>query len=320
MAPNSGPIPPLPGTGSSAQSQTPDSNFKELYSFKGKPDAAEPFAPLTPFQGAFYGMTAKGGKENRGTIFRITPDGKETLLLSFTGEMDDGANPSSGLVALDGTLYGLTEHGGASNLGTFFSLNSDGTPHLLYSFEQQGGVHPTGGLLAADGVFYGTANTGGNYNAGTVYEITTAGEYHLLYNFAGDRTMDAVRKAACDTSIAIFTVRRLTVARTTTGSSSGFRMTDPKGDLQFWGHGYGRGRPPSGLTAISGALYGTTLLGGAKGVGTIYEVKPGGGERVIYSLALKSGFAPYVGLLNQNNLLYGTASDGGRTEPEQSSR
>ncbi|HEX3671778.1 MAG TPA: choice-of-anchor tandem repeat GloVer-containing protein [Candidatus Cybelea sp.] len=303
---------PLPGTASSAQSQSPDANFQELYSFKGQPDGMEPRAPVTAFNGAFYGMTGKGGKENRGSIFKIAPDGKETVLHSFTGGTDDGANPSSGFVAHDGTLYGLTENGGSSNLGTFFSLNSDGTPHLLYSFEQQGGVHPTGGLLAADGVFYGTANTGGNYNAGTVYEITTAGEYHVLYNFTGGQN-DGSRPEG-----GVQHFNRHFYGTTSRGGTHDrgivFRLADDGSEKVIYNFGataMDAAGPQSGLTAVSGALYGTTLLGGAKGVGTIYEVKPDGSERVVYSLALKSGFAPYAGLLAQNNLLYGTASDGG---------
>jgi uncharacterized repeat protein (TIGR03803 family) len=68
---------PLPSAGSSARSQWPDANFHELYSFKGKPsDGAQPLAPLTAFNGAFYGMTGRGGKHDKGTIFKITPDGK----------------------------------------------------------------------------------------------------------------------------------------------------------------------------------------------------------------------------------------------------
>lgn len=302
---------PLPSAGSSARSQSPDSSFQELYSFKGKPDGVEPRGPVTAFGGAFYGMTGKGGKDNRGTIFKITADGTETVLHSFTGGKDDGANPSSGFVAQDGTLYGLTENGGANNLGTFFALNSDGTPRLLFSFEQSAGVHPTGGLAAADGVFYGTANTGGNYNAGTVYEITTAGEYHVLYNFTGGH--DGSRPEG-----GVISFNSHLYGTTSRGGKNDrgivFELSldgHEKVIYNFGARADDAASPQSGLTAVNGALYGTTLLGGAKGVGTIYEVKPDGSERVVYSMALKSGFAPYAGLIKYNGFLYGTASDGG---------
>lgn len=304
---------PLSTAGSSARSPSPDSKFHELYSFKGQPnDGMEPRGPLTAFKGAFYGMTGKGGTDNRGIIFKITPDGTETVLHSFTGAKDDGGNPSSGFVEHGGTLYGVTENGGASNLGTFFSLNSDGTPHLLFSFEQSGGVHPTGGLAAVDGVLYGTAHRGGNHDAGTVYEITTAGEYHVLYNFAGGQN-DGSRPEG---GVQFF--KQHFFGTTSRGGTHDrgivFELSQDGAEKVVYNFGataQDAASPQSGLTAVSGALYGTTLFGGAKGVGTIYEVKPGGSERVVYSLALKSGFAPYAGLMAQNNLLYGTASDGG---------
>ena len=304
---------PLPSAASSAQAQTPDSNFQELYSFKGKPsDGQEPRAPLTAFQGAFYGMTGKGGTENRGTIFKITPDGKETVLHSFTGGKDDGANASSGFLAHGGTLYGVTEYGGANNLGTFFSLNSDGTPRLLFSFELSTGAHPTGGLLALDGTFYGTTEKGGTHGAGTVYEITTAGEYHLLYNFTGGHN-DGSRPQG-----GVESFNGHLYGTTSRGGKHDrgivFELSldgSEKVIYNFGATGNDAAQPVSGLTPLRGALYGTTLFGGAKGVGTVYEVKPDGSERVVYSLALKSGFAPDAGLLAANNLLYGTASDGG---------
>lgn len=304
---------PLPSAGSTARSQSPGSNFKELYSFKGKPsDGAQPLGPLTAFNGAFYGMTGKGGKHDRGTIFKVTPDGTETVLHSFTGAKDDGANPSSGFVAHGGTLYGVTEYGGANNLGTFFSLNSDGTPHLLFSFELSTGAHPTGGLLALDGTFFGTTEKGGTHGAGTVYEITTAGEYQLLYNFTGGHN-DGSRPEG-----GVESFNGHLYGTTSRGGKHDrgivFQLSVEGSEKVIYNFGAtaeDAAQPESGLTPVRGALYGTTLFGGTKGVGTVYEVKSDGSERVVYSMALKSGFAPYAGLLAYNGYLYGTASDGG---------
>lgn len=304
---------PLPSAGSNARAQSLASNFQELYSFKGKPnDGAQPLAPLTAFNGAFYGMTGKGGAHDRGTIFKITPDGKETVLHNFTGTKDDGANPSSGFIAYGGSLYGVTEQGGANGLGTFFLLNSDGTPKLLFSFDLTTGVHPTGGLLEQDGVFYGTASKGGTHGAGTVYEITPAGEYHLLYNFTGGKN-DGSRPEG---GVTFF--KNAFYGTTSRGGTHDrgivFQLSQDGAEKVIYNFGAAANdaaQPESNLTAVNGALYGTTLFGGAKSVGTIYEVKPDGSERVVYSLALKSGFAPYSGLLTRNNLLYGTTSDGG---------
>lgn len=305
-------ISPLPNAGSSARSQSPDSNFQDLYSFKGKPDGQEPLAPLTAFGGALYGMTPKGGKHDRGTVFTITADGTETVVHSFAGGKDDGANPTSGLLAHGRELYGVTEYGGADNLGTFFVLNAYGMPHLLFSFGQITGAHPTGGLLPLDGTFYGTTEKGGTHNAGTVYEVTTAGEYHLLYNFTGGQS-DGSRPEG-----GVQVLNDHLYGTTSRGGKHNrgivFELSLDGSEKVIYNFGAtadDAAQPESGLTPLRGALYGTTLFGGAKGVGTVYEVKPDGSERVVYSMALKSGFAPYAGLLAYNGFLYGTTSDGG---------
>ena len=53
--------------------------------------------------GNFYGTTTRGGPFGSGSIFRVTPSGILTNLIS------DQANPAAGLVVgNDGLLYGLT--------------------------------------------------------------------------------------------------------------------------------------------------------------------------------------------------------------------
>ena len=59
-----------------------------------------------------------------GTVFKLTPNGTETVIYSFTGKGSDGANPFSDLI-LDATgefLYGTTQGGGAFNVGTVFKV------------------------------------------------------------------------------------------------------------------------------------------------------------------------------------------------------
>ena len=65
-------------------------------------------------------------------VFKVSSEGKETVLHSFTGA--DGANPRAGLI-LDakGNLYGTTYDGGASGDGVVFKLSSKGKT-VLYSF------------------------------------------------------------------------------------------------------------------------------------------------------------------------------------------
>lgn len=85
-----------------------------LYQFgKGK-DAAEPEAGLTARVGAFitfYGTTAKGGANGKGTVFSVNGVGSEAVLHSFAG--NDGSEPFSHLFLDKKVLYGTTAYGGA---------------------------------------------------------------------------------------------------------------------------------------------------------------------------------------------------------------
>jgi len=74
--------------------------------------------------GSFYGTTASGGANNDGTIFRVTPDGQLTTLVSF-----ERASTGSWLafdLALenDGHLYGSTLLGGQYDNGTIFRADA----------------------------------------------------------------------------------------------------------------------------------------------------------------------------------------------------
>ena len=118
----------------------PDGTETVLYSFTGGSDGAEPYAGLIlDSTGNLYGTTAGGGASDWGVVFKLAPDGTETVLYSFTGG-SDGTGPYAGLI-LDsaGNLYGTTAGGGASDLGVVFKLAPDGTggytETVLHSFK-----------------------------------------------------------------------------------------------------------------------------------------------------------------------------------------
>jgi uncharacterized repeat protein (TIGR03803 family) len=124
--------------------------------------------------GNFYGMTPSGGAKNVGTVFRVTPAGTESVLHSF-GSTGDGQSPMGSLIqASDGNLYGMTDQGGANNLGTVFMITPAGIESVLYSFGSQGdGYYPYGSLIqASDGNLYGMTQSGGANSEGAVIKIT----------------------------------------------------------------------------------------------------------------------------------------------------
>jgi len=107
---------------------TPGGQLTIIYNFcmvSGCPDGFSPVAGLIQgTDGKFYGTTLGGGTGlSPGTVFQITSAGKLRTLHSFNG-VSDGTEPFAGLVQhTNGTFYGTTNAGGASDLGTVFSVS-----------------------------------------------------------------------------------------------------------------------------------------------------------------------------------------------------
>jgi uncharacterized repeat protein (TIGR03803 family) len=153
------------------------------------------------FYGADFGGTdadnCLGG--NCGAIFRMTPAGVVTNLLTF----DTPTQPISPLVeGADGSFYGMTEVGGnriggcdTYGCGTVFKITATGQFTTLHSFcalaDCTDGSEPNDGLiLATDGNFYGTTdgNGGGCEDKGdscpgTLFVMTPSGALTTLYTF-----------------------------------------------------------------------------------------------------------------------------------------
>lgn len=108
--------------------------IRALFAFDGV-DGQFPYGNLTEDAGAnLFGTTIDGGPYGSGTIFRVAPDGTQSVLYSFTGGKD-GNEPVAGLIEdANGNLYGTTLDGGKYQLGTVFELAPDGTETVLYSF------------------------------------------------------------------------------------------------------------------------------------------------------------------------------------------
>ena len=87
----------------------------------------------------------------------------------------------------DGNFYGTTDNGGASNLGTVFSMTPAGVVTVLHAFTGGAdGSHPHAGLTpSGDGNFYGTTAGGGASNKGTIFRITPTGTTTIVHAFAG---------------------------------------------------------------------------------------------------------------------------------------
>lgn len=162
---------------------TSNGGYSVLYRFIGTSDGGNPMGGLVRDKdGNLYGTTLIGGLDSEdclyrcGVVFKVAPDGTETVLHAFAGGRADGVNPYDTLL-LDksGNLFGTTSRGGANDDGTVFQIAPDGTETILYSFGGADGAEPWAGLISdKKGNFFGTTTGGGAHNDGTVYEITGA--------------------------------------------------------------------------------------------------------------------------------------------------
>ena len=254
--------------------------------------------------GNLYGATSGGGaasidcgESNCGTVFQLkpptTPGGAWTesdIYNFFSVGTTDGISPTGILLNAGGVLYGTTNGGGTSGLGTMFKLTPPATSggswteKVLFSFSGgTSGSFPTSVVQGKKGVLYGATSFGGTSNLGTVFALNpptpgTGWTESVLYNFAG---------------------------------------------------GAGDGALPGAGLAIdaAGNLYGTTTAGGStacgrsNGCGTVFELKPpaisGGAwtESVLHSFTGgRDGFLPsFSPVLQQRGLLFGTTLGGGTT-------
>lgn len=177
------------GDAGTAFSVTTSGKEKTIYYFPdySKKDGENPFAGLVAYNGKFYGTTESWGPCGEGTVFSLTPSGKEHTIYGFPCRRYDGENPQAGLVVLNGVLYGTTVYGGKLfyNDGTVFSVTLSGREQVLFDFipSTEYGDGPKTALVPLKGVLYGTTPSAAANGDGAVYSVTPSGEAAVLHSF-----------------------------------------------------------------------------------------------------------------------------------------
>jgi uncharacterized repeat protein (TIGR03803 family) len=153
----------------------------EIYSFKDAPDGAIPAPGLSmDAAGNLYGATLLGGNEEpgNGTVFQLQPPATqggawtESVIYAFKNGKDGNFPVSGPILYGAGNVYGTTEYGGTSGVGTVYKLNSNSggawTETILYSFTGgSDGGEPFGGpTFGKSGALYGTTSSGGSEGSG----------------------------------------------------------------------------------------------------------------------------------------------------------
>lgn len=159
--------------------------FKLLYTFCSQHNCADGAIPgeerlVRDAQGNLYGTTWQGGSKDGGTVYKLAPDGTETIIHSFPGLGTTGYWPNGLAMDASGNLLGTTEYNRAGGqqlgCGVAYVITAVGKATRRYTFqgEPHDGCTPQGSLLInAYGHLLGTTSSGGKYlDAGVVFEIT----------------------------------------------------------------------------------------------------------------------------------------------------
>jgi uncharacterized repeat protein (TIGR03803 family) len=309
-----------------------------LHAFAGGCDGAWPEGSVNgDSQNNLYGTTSGGGvcksHGGFGTVYKIAPDGSETVLYAFQAGVDGGF-PEGNLVRdQDGNLFGTTENGGdmtectGNGCGVVFEVTPAGGETVLHAFQAGAdGSQPFAGLMMDNsGNLFGTTMLGGGSancsgGCGTVFEVTPDETETVLYAFQGGTDGCLPRAGLISDGAGNF--YGTASACGADGYGAVFKVTS--GGSETLLHSFQAGSdgedPFSGLVMDnSGDLYGTTYYGSGSGCGkrggcgTIFEVTAGGSEEILYAFRNSHGRYPEAGLLlDADGDLYGTAASGGK--------
>jgi len=300
--------------GATAANSAP--HFQSLYTFTGGADGGWPAGNLIADKsGNLYGTTSVGGPNGAGTVFKLAPDGTETVIYHFTGATDGDLPMSSLLTDKQGNFYGVTEIGGANGLGNVFKVTPEGVETTLYSFgaSASDGANPICQLIwGPHHELLGTTVNGGANHYGVVFKVTLGGNETILHSFTGDDgryphggvVMDKAGNVYGDTFNA------------GAGSSGTVFKIDANGVFSvLYTLSNATGYFPYAALKLDreGNLYGTATAGGAHDDGTVFELTTGGALKVLYSFTGGAdGSDPTASLFldKQGNLLSTTNAGG----------
>jgi uncharacterized repeat protein (TIGR03803 family) len=152
-----------------------DEGGKVAIIHKLSPSNGVPIFRLIPAgDGNIYGVGAQSTELTPPIfIFRLTPSGAYSRLLTFPSPVSAGAYGASLVAASDGNLYGTFSVGGANKTGIVFQVTLSGQWQTVASFpavgHDVGMVYPNSVMEASDGALYGSTV----HNAIFRYDLTT---------------------------------------------------------------------------------------------------------------------------------------------------
>jgi len=227
-----------------------------------------------------------------------------------------GRYPASNVTDFNGTLYAVSNGGGAYGGGTLFHVShtlQPATAGVLHPFGQVSpdGNIPEGTPLNVGNFFYGTTVFGGSLNDGGSWKISTSGINYNWTDFSpkniimttgplmhkGSRNWGVSQGGGTGGFGTLFSTTMNGVA-SICYAFSGSDGAVPVGNLLNWNK----------------AFYGVTSQGGANNLGVVFKINAACQLVWAYSFGShpNDGAAPAGGLVKVGNRLYGTTAYGGQ--------
>ena len=254
--------------------QTDGSGFTLLHQFDGADGKMPDGTPQLGADGALYGVTYSGGRDNYGVLFSIAKNGTYTILHNFTGGTD-GANPDSLLIAPSGELFGSTFVGGdvagcaaPTGCGVIFSYTpATGQFAVAHTVQPGSTASPLLGSIGPGPTVYGTT---AGIAVNQIFALGPKGfnAENIIYLDTGTQVPGP--KLAPDKTL-FLSIGELTYYA---GGLLLYIKNDVVKRSVFFNGSYNKGGTPEPpLVTSTGVIYGTTGNGGAcYACGTIYEI------------------------------------------------
>lgn len=270
--------------------------------------------------GNLYGL-AEQGSGGAGVLFKLSPQGEETVLFAFQGGLHSTSpkEPAGGvLLGKDGDIFGAAQFGNKQTCeigcGSIFRLDAAGNMHFLHIFTGGlDGANPIGPLVNdVNGNLYGVAQSGGDLTCpeffltpgagcGVVFKISRNLKFTVLHRFAG-----GADGAVPQGGLLLDAAGNLFGTAVKGGIAENGTVYEIAQDGTYTVvHRFtqAEARNPNGglVSDLAGNLFGTAQLGGDQNLGTVFQLDPDGSVKVLHNFqGLEDGAVPMAGLFRDS--------------------
>lgn len=286
-----------------------------------KSDISTAFGPVTYFdtrheiaEKRLWGVASSGGANNIGTVFSYSIDSARLVKhydFLYPSTYPDESEVLYGTIVPgpDGSFYFHSSTPGASAYtGTIFHMDRAGAVEKLIDI----GLYQGRMMLASDDHIYATVDD--HMGPGVIRKHALgSNEYEQVFSFSG-------QSRGTYPGVQLLELNGYLYGTAVNGGINGggtlYRIRHDGSDFKVihYFSDIAQGSKPNGNLALGadGYLYGTTVLGGIYGHGSVFKVLPDGTSFAkLFDFNGTNGKRPYGGVVVVNGVIYGTTGEGG---------